>query len=67
MLAKLFIVVVMLAILASLASALYHLLSANSSSRRTARALSLRIILAFALFAVLLLGYALGVTQPHAL
>ena len=47
-------------ILASLFSALYFLLKDKGRSRRTAKALTVRVALSIALFALLLLGFHFG-------
>ena len=47
-------------ILASLASALYFLLKDKGQSTRTVKALTIRVVLSIALFALLLLGFKLG-------
>jgi hypothetical protein len=47
-------------ILASLFSALYFLLKDKGQSRRTAKALTVRVVLSIALFALLLLGFHFG-------
>jgi membrane associated rhomboid family serine protease len=47
-------------ILASLFSALYFLLKDKGQSRRTAKALTVRVGLSIALFALLLLGFHFG-------
>ena len=48
-------------ILASLASALYFLVKDKGQSTRTVKALTIRVVLSIALFALLLLGFKLGV------
>lgn len=56
-----FLVLIFIAfILASLFSALYFLLKDKGQSRRTAKALSVRVGLSIALFALLLLGFHFG-------
>jgi hypothetical protein len=47
-------------ILASLFSALYFLLKDKGQSTRTVKALTIRVVLSIALFALLLLGFKLG-------
>lgn len=64
---KLFILVVFIAILVSLASGLYHLVRDQGGSRRTVRALTLRVGLSVGLFVVLMLLVATGVIRPHGL
>ena len=65
MLPKLFIVLVLLVILGSLASGLVFLIKDKGDSDRTVKALTWRISLSVALFLLLMLGYATGVLQPH--
>jgi hypothetical protein len=56
-----FLVLIFIAfILASLFSALYFLLKDKGQSRRTAKALTVRVGLSIALFALLLLGFHFG-------
>ena len=47
-------------ILTSLFSALYYLLKDQGRSPRTVRALTIRVVLSITLFALLLLGFKLG-------
>lgn len=65
MLPKLFIVLVLLVILGSLASGLVFLVKDKGGSNRTVKALTWRIGLSVTLFLLLMLGYATGVLQPH--
>ncbi|RRQ23096.1 twin transmembrane helix small protein [Thiohalobacter thiocyanaticus] len=65
MLPKLFIVLVLLVILGSLASGLIFLIKDKGDSDRTVKALTWRIGLSVTLFLLLMLGYATGVLQPH--
>ncbi len=65
MLIKAFILLVLLVIVLSLASAMLFLVSDKGQSNRTVKALSLRIGLSFALFVLLMLGVATGLIQPH--
>ena len=64
---KIFIVLVLLAIVGNLGSALYYLLKDRDRSPRTVKALTLRIGLSIALFFLLLLAYGFGLIQPHGL
>ena len=66
MLAKGFIVLMMLAILTWLGSGLYFLLYDKGKTKRTVKALSWRIGLSLTLFAMLIIGYMLGIIHPHA-
>lgn len=65
LLIKVLVVVALLAIVASLASGLVFLLKDQSRSRRTVRALTVRITLSVALFVMLLIGMATGVITPN--
>ena len=60
-------VVLLLAIVGSLASGLIFLFRDNNDSRRTVRALTVRISLSVSLFVLLLVAHALGLLQPGAL
>ena len=57
----------LLAIVGSLASAAIFMLRGRGDSQRMAKALTWRIGLSVALFLMLMLGYFLGVFQPHQL
>ena len=63
--ATIVIVLIFLGILASLGSALVHLVRGRGQSDRTAKALTFRIGLSFGLFALLFLLYWAGLIQPH--
>lgn len=65
MLAKVFVVLILLAILASLGSALIYLVKDNGRSTRTAKALTVRIGLSLFLFLLLMLGIYTGQIKPH--
>jgi hypothetical protein len=65
MLPKLFVVLMLVAILGSLASGLIFLIKDNGQSTRTAKALTWRIGLSVFLFLVLMLGIYTGIIQPH--
>jgi hypothetical protein len=62
---KLLIVGVLVAIVLSLGSALYHLVRDTGDSKKMVRALSLRIGLSLALFLLLMVAWWLGLIQPH--
>jgi Protein of unknown function (DUF2909) len=66
---RLLIVGVLIAIVASLGSALRHLSRGGSEedSRKMARALTIRISLSLALFALLIIAWYLGLISPHTL
>ncbi len=57
---KVLIVIALLLIITSLFSALFFLNKDKGSGQRTAKALTIRICLSFALFIMLFLGYAAG-------
>ena len=65
MLTKVFVVLILLAILASLGSALIYLIKDNGGSTRTVKALTVRIGLSLFLFLMLMLGVYTGIIQPH--
>ena len=65
MLFKVLVVVLLLAILASLASGLVFLIRDKGQSERTVKSLTLRVALSIALFLLLLFGYAAGLIHPH--
>lgn len=62
---EIMIVVLLVAVVASLGHALASMSSGAGSPQRMARALTVRISLSVALFAFLLVGYHLGWIQPH--
>jgi len=64
---KLIVVILLLVIVASLGSALLHLVREPHGSKRMAKALTWSIGLSVGLFLLLLLGYATGVLSPHGL
>ena len=61
------VIVLLIGIVGSLASALVYLFKDDNDSRRTVRALTVRIGLSVSLFVLLLVAYALGLVQPGAL
>lgn len=65
MLSKLIIAALLLAIVISLFSGLFFLIRDTSKSRRTMRALTMRVGLQVALIAFLLLATTLGWIHPH--
>ncbi|GAC1623914.1 MAG: twin transmembrane helix small protein [Nevskia sp.] len=67
MLPKLIIAGLLLAIVVSLFSGLFFLMKDTSQSKRTMRALMLRVSLSVALIAFLLLASAMGWIHPHGL
>ena len=64
---RLAIVVVLVAIVASLGVALYHLATGTGESRKMVRALTLRIALSVVLFLLLMIAWRLGFIRPHGL
>jgi len=68
---KILIVLVLVAIVASLGKALFHMSSGGENqadhSAMMARALTVRIGLSIALFALLMLAWYFGVISPHGL
>jgi putative copper export protein len=65
MAAKILVGVLLVAILASLASALYFLLNDDASSNRMVKALSWRIGLSIAAFVVLIVAALMGWVEPN--
>jgi len=64
---RLLILCVLVAILASLGSALFHLSRKTRDSRKVARDLTIRIALSLALFVLLILAWRRGLIRPHGL
>jgi cytochrome bd-type quinol oxidase subunit 2 len=63
---RLLILGVLVGIVVSLGSALFHLSRGNESdSRKMARALTIRITLSLVLFALLILAWYMGLISPH--
>lgn len=65
MFAKIIVVAILLGIISSLGMALYYMMKDRGGSTRTARALTVRIGVSIALFALLLVLGATGVIEPH--
>jgi len=65
--ARAFIVAMLLAIIASLGSGLYHMVSPKGDSARMVRSLAWRVALSAALFGLIFLFWRLGLIQPHGL
>jgi hypothetical protein len=65
MLMKIVVVLILLAIVASLGSGLFFLVRDKGHSKRTVKALTWRIGMSLALFVLLMIAYALGLIQPH--
>lgn len=66
MLAKIIIVLLLLAILASLMTSMVFLVKDPSKSTRTLTGLKVRILLSFILLGFLLVSYRMGWIHPHA-
>lgn len=64
---RLLVLVVLLAILVSLGSALFHLSRKAGDPRKMARDLTIRIALSVALFVLLMLAWRFGLISPHGL
>lgn len=64
-LARLFIIIVLAAIIWSLGSALFQLSSGKGDSQKMLRALTWRIGLSVALFLLLLVAWKAGFIRPH--
>ena len=63
---KVLVIVALAAIVASLGSALYHLSrGTQNDSAKMARALTVRIALSLALFALIMLAWYVGLITPH--
>lgn len=65
MFTKIFIIFIMILILASLGSGLFFLVKDTESSKRTVKALTIRITISMCLFIFLLIAFKLGFIQPH--
>jgi len=63
---RLIIILVLVAILASLFSGMYFMIHDRGRSTRTVKALSLRIGLSLLLFILLVIAYLTGIIQPNA-
>ena len=63
--AKLIIVAALVAVIASLGSALFHLSSARGDSAKMLKALKLRIGISVGLFILLFVAWRLGLIAPH--
>ena len=62
---KIIVVLILIAVLASLASAMVFLVKDGGKTRRTVRALTIRISLSVLLFLFLLFGYWMGWFVPN--
>jgi hypothetical protein len=64
---KTIVVILLLIVILSLGSALYHLVSHKGTSDRLVKSLTWRIGLSVFVFVLLLAGWAMGLIQPHGL
>lgn len=64
---KVIIVLMFVAIVASLGSALFHLSRKEGDSRKLFRSLALRVGLSVGLFILLMVAWSLGLITPHGL
>jgi hypothetical protein len=62
---KVLIVLMLVAIVASLGSALFHLSRSGGDSSKMFRSLALRVGLSIGLFILLMVAWALGLIRPH--
>lgn len=65
MFTKIFIIFVMFLIATSLGSGLFFLIRDTGNSKRTVKALSLRIGMSLSLFIFLFIAFRLGLIHPH--
>jgi hypothetical protein len=61
------VIVVLVAIVASLGVALYHLATDRGESKKLVQSLTVRIALSVVLFLLLMLAWRLGLIHPHGL
>ncbi len=66
-LVKILIIVALIAIVASLGNALFHLSSGKGDSKKMARALTIRVALSVGLFILLMIAWYNGLIAPHGL
>ena len=64
-LTRLLVIGLLIAIVASLGNALFHLATGKGDSRKMLRALTLRVGLSVALFVMLMLAWRMGLISPH--
>lgn len=65
MFTKLFIIFVMIIIAGSLASGLFFLVNDKGDSKRTVKALTVRITISLSLFIFLFVAFKFGLIHPH--
>jgi hypothetical protein len=66
MLIRIAVIVMLIAIVASLGSALFHLSRGKGDSKSMVRALTVRIGLSIVLFVLLMIAWYTGLISPHA-
>lgn len=62
---KVLVIAALIGIVISLAHAMFSMTSGPTESKRMVRALTVRVALSVALFAFLMIGWYLGLVQPH--
>lgn len=62
---KILVICLLVAIVVSLGSGLFHLVNDKGDSRKMVRALTVRIGLSIALFVLIMVGWKLGLVTPH--
>jgi hypothetical protein len=62
---RIIVILFIIVILASLASALYYMVKDRGTGERMAKALTIRIALSIALFLLLLIGFQTGLITTH--
>lgn len=67
MIFKTVVIILLVLILLSLATALFSMLRGNQDSTRTVKALTVRIALSIGLLIFIMIGFSLGLISPHGL
>jgi len=62
---KILIIILLIAILVSLASGMFFMVRDKGKTRRTVTSLTYRITISIVLFVLLFVGYATGLIKPH--
>jgi cytochrome bd-type quinol oxidase subunit 2 len=62
---KILVVCMLLGIVFSLGSALFHLMTDKGDSKKMVRALTVRVSLSVALFLIVMAAWAAGIISPH--
>ena len=65
MITKIIILLAMIIIAGSLASGLFFLIQDSGNTKRTVKALTIRIVISLSLFIFLLIAFKLGLIKPH--